>query len=295
MLNLSKNKTTEISKDNFLSHKIWVVSMHDKEAAIAPYFKKILGAQVFGAKDINTDKFGTFSGEIVREASPLETAKLKLAAFFKKHPKRKIAIASEGSFFPHPEFMLATLNEELLVYQDREQDIELVVRYYSTKTNLASIELGTTRELIDFAKNIGFPKHALILKLTKNLKTTFKGITTFKSLKIAFEKLKKLSIEEKIIAETDMRACFNPTRMKNIGKAAQILAKQLKTKCPKCRSIGFGIKLHKPGLPCECCGTPTRLTLSHIYDCKKCGFEEEKQFPDIKKAAFAGYCLNCNP
>ena len=295
MSSSSIKTSKKIKPSTYFKKKIKLVSIHKKELAIAPYFKKILGANLTAEKKINTDKFGTFSGEIDRAHSPLETARLKLDEFFKKNPNQKLAIASEGSFFPHPEFIFATLNEELLVFQDREQEIEVIVKHYSTKTNMASAEVSSLLEIKEFASKIGFPKHALILKIQHDKSKIYKGITSKTDLIRIFTKLKKQFPDAKIALETDMRACYNPTRMKQIGLAGKSLAKQLKSNCPKCSTVGFGIKTFKKGLPCENCGTPTQLTLSHIYQCQKCNFEKEKHFPDIKKTAFAGYCLNCNP
>lgn len=51
-----------------------LATMHGKEKAIAPAFKRHLGMSVLPCDFIDTDAFGTFTGEIVRQATPLETA-----------------------------------------------------------------------------------------------------------------------------------------------------------------------------------------------------------------------------
>ncbi|MET3112873.1 hypothetical protein AAKU52_000592 [Pedobacter sp. CG_S7] len=112
---------------NFYSVKeVLLATMHGKEQAIAPWFKTELNINLKVADNLNTDQFGTFSGEIERLPSPEETARLKIEEVFRQNPKCRAAISSEGSFFPNPEFMLATLNEELLLFVDRETGVEVM-------------------------------------------------------------------------------------------------------------------------------------------------------------------------
>ena len=120
-----------------------------------------------------------------------------------------------------------------------------------------------------------------------------KNITDLEHLKKEFYKMK----EEFGFAfiETDMRACFNPTRMKVIKKATLKLVEAVKSFCPNCKMPGFTITEAKKGLPCQWCNLPTQSTLSHIYTCKKCNFSSEKKYPHDKKTENPMYCDFCNP
>lgn len=271
--------------------------MHGKEVAIAPSLKTKLQIELKVARNLDTDQFGTFSGEVERKFTPEETARLKIQEVFRLNPSCRVAIASEGSFFPNPEFMLSTVNEELLLLIDRKTDVEAIVRYYSSETNMAMKEVSSFEETLQFAQKFGFPQHGVILKANKGAESEkiFKGITTVDALKKAFTSLVRESPEGKLILETDMRACYNPTRMKKIALAAEGLVQCLLTVCPLCNFPGFGITEYRKGLPCELCNTPTRLILSHIYQCRNCKYIFEKIFPDIKQFAYAGFCYYCNP
>lgn len=95
--------------------------------------------------------------------------------------------------------------------------------------------------------------------------------------------------------ETDMRAMFNPTRMKVIETATHKLVDKIKSCCPQCNTPGFGITDRKEGLPCSLCGSPTHSTLCYLYTCQHCGFIKEEMYPNHKTAEDPGCCALCNP
>jgi hypothetical protein len=95
--------------------------------------------------------------------------------------------------------------------------------------------------------------------------------------------------------ETDMRAMFNPSRMKIIEKATLKLVEKIKSVCPKCATPGFGIVDRKEGLPCSQCYFPTRSTLSYSYNCQKCNCTKVVEFPNGKLTEDPMYCDICNP
>ncbi|MET3112872.1 hypothetical protein AAKU52_000591 [Pedobacter sp. CG_S7] len=162
---------------------------------------------------------------------------------------------------------------------------------------MAKSEVSSFAEVLEFAGRAGFPAHGLILKVDQGtgIEEAWKGITSIKVLEQAFYQFMLKSQSGIVSIETDMRACFNPIRMEKIGIAARGLALRLKTVCPACNYPGFGITEFRKGLPCEACNTPTRLIVSHLYQCKSCEYSKEEKFPDGKTAAYAGYCYNCNP
>lgn len=272
-----------------------LATMHGKEQAIAPWFKSELGIDLNVAENLDTDRFGTFSGEIDRIKNPEQTARLKIEEVFRQNPQCRVAVASEGSFFPNPEFMLSTMNEELLLLIDRKTSLEVMVKHYSPETNMAKTNVSSLAEALKFADDIGFPSHGLILKTDEKATEPecWKGITSLTVLKEAFQNF--LSKGKTVYMETDMRACYNPTRMDKISLAAQGLVLKLKSVCPSCNFPGFGITEYINGLPCENCYFPTRLLLSHFYQCKNCSHHKEEKFPNGKKLAYAGLCSRCNP
>ena len=144
----------------------------------------------------------------------------------------------------------------------------------------------------------GLPLHGMILR-TKDLheasKIIIKGITTKEGLQDAFDKVRSCSGDKEVVIETDMRAMFNPTRMKAITEATYDLVQKIRRSCPNCSQPGFALVERVPGLPCGWCGLATAVTSSHVYRCRKCQTTEEILYPDGKEKADPGQCQFCNP
>ena len=205
-----------------------------------------------------------------------------------------LVIASEGSFGPHPSIFFVNADEEILLFVDKKNDLEIIVKELNTTTNFNASEIRSLRALKVFANKVGFPSHALILRQSKNdFKTIYKGITTWIKLIDAYNHL--INHSDSVYVETDMRAMYNPTR-RNVIQAATIkLVEKIKNTCPACKTPGFGITGIKEGLPCSACKAPTRSILSHIYCCQKCNYEEYKAYPYEKTEEDPMYCDLCNP
>jgi hypothetical protein len=169
-----------------------------------------------------------------------------------------------------------------------------MVRELSLDTNFNAATVSSFQNLVDLVKTVGFPEHGIILKNTKEeVPNVIKGIQSWELLEESYHKLSDNNSQ--VVAETDMRAMHNPTRMKVIEKATQKLVNKIKSTCPQCTSPGFGVVKIKSGLLCEWCDSPTNSTKSHIYQCQKCNFEQENMFPNDKKTEDPMYCDRCNP
>lgn len=265
--------------------------MHKKESVIAPILERGLGLQCFTCEELNTDLLGTFSGEVERRESPVETTRQKCIQAM-HITGCDLAVASEGSFGPHPVLGFVPCDEEILLLYDKKNEIEIVVKELSTKTNFDSSDLYTIEELSGFAKRVLFPSHGLILK-NQHGHVVKKGIVTWDELEHQFHET--LSRGGPVKAETDMRACFNPTRMSVIEAGAQKLTQAIQSKCPQCSRPGFVVNTAEPGLPCILCHLPTRSSLKHIQICQGCGFRNEILFPYQKQFEDPLYCDFCNP
>ena len=206
----------------------------------------------------------------------------------------EMAIASEGSFGPHPFIHIVPADEELLLFMDKKNDLEIIVRELSTETNFNAAEINSEKELKDFAHAAKFPSHGLIIRKHKeDYSEIKKGITDWESLMNAFYQFNK--IDGKAYVESDMRAMYNPTRMKVIEKAALKLVEKINSLCPACQTPGFSVVDVKKGLPCERCGFSTQSTLSNIYTCSKCRLSKEEKYPNGLTKENPMYCDNCNP
>ncbi len=273
--------------------KLVIATMHHKENVIAPLLERALGVKCIVAKNFDSDLLGTFSGEVERTFDPLTTAKNKCLMAMKLN-NCDLAIASEGSFGAHPSIGFVHADDEILVLIDTQNNLEISVRELTIETNFNGQEISTERELIKFAENVKFPTHGVIIRKAKGDNSEIiKGITNWELLNKSFKEIKRKYGTAYI--ETDMRAMYNPTRMKVIAKATQKLIDKINSSCPTCNIPGFGVIKAKPGLPCSLCSFPTQSTLAYEYKCKSCGFTEDKMFPHGKIHEDPTYCNICNP
>ncbi len=287
----------QIIKSLFKDRECVIATMHKKEEAIAPIIEKELGIKVFVPNDFDSDKFGTFTGDIERMGDQYEAARHKGKGAMKLY-KKTLSISSEGTFGPHHEVFFVPVNKEIVMLIDSEKDIEFTGVSITTETNFSHATVKSFEEAYEFALKSGFPEHGIVIKVEKSLirkPIIIKGITKKEELKREFEFAIKKSRKKEIYIETDMRALYNPTRMKNIEAATKDLVKNLFNLCPKCNWPGFGVIDRKKGLPCRGCGFPTNHILLDIYSCKKCGHSEEKKYPNNKESVDPGECSYCNP
>jgi hypothetical protein len=277
----------------FKGRTLLIATKHQKEQIISPIFEKELGVTCSVPDHFDTDVLGTFTGEVERQADPITTARQKCEMAMDQ-ANADLAIASEGSFGPHPSLFFVNADEEILVFIDKKNNLEIIVKELSTTTNFNASEIGSLRALKEFANKVGFPSHGLILRQSKDdFKNIYKGITTWVKLIDAYNYL--INHSDTIYVETDMRAMYNPTRRNVIQIATNKLIEKIKNNCPICKTPGFGITGVKEGLPCSACKAPTRSVLSHLYSCQKCNYEEFKVYPYDKTEEDPMYCDRCNP
>jgi hypothetical protein len=277
----------------FKGRNLLIATKHKKEKVIAPILEKELGVTCFTTDCFDTDELGTFCGEVDRKDDPITTARKKCLKAMELN-NCDLGIASEGSFNPHPTLFFIPADDEFLIFIDKQNDLEIIVREISTDTNFNEAEIKTTEELNLFIQQVKFPSHGLIIKKAKNdFSEMVKGIKNLKKLYKTFNHF--ISSYGTAYIETDMRAMYNPTRMMVIGKATHKLANKINSLCPECKTPGFGITDSKQGLPCELCNLPTRSTLSHIYTCQKCLFTKEERYPYNKFKEDPMCCDFCNP
>ncbi len=275
----------------FINRTATIATMHGKEKVIAPILLQEFGIKAIAPANFNTDIFGTFTRDIERSSTQIAAAKRKAEAALEL-TAQTLAIASEGSFFPHPVIGIPC-NREIIFLLDQSSGVEIVGEELSLATNLSHRLIKNWQEAEEFAQKIGFPDHALVA-IAIDGKIT-KGITTLKDLSEVVELSLQRLPNEPLHLETDMRAFHNPTRMLNIEKATWDLVKKMQSLCPQCYSPGYAIAAYKSGLRCGACGIPTSLTRAAIYKCQKCKFSHEIEFPNGIETADPQYCDFCNP
>lgn len=279
----------------FDGKKIGIVSMHDKYGLLKADLQKSLKLIPFAVTSVNTDEFGTFSGEIERKQDALSTLRLKCDAGKNRFPEVDLFLASEGSFGPHPELFFSSANEELILLKDYRNDKEYIGRTVTTNTNYSRLRSNNKDEIEAFIKNIGFPHHGILLKIESSGATDLwhKNLTNWDELHSILHQYPTNSCF--IEVRTDMRAHRNPTRQEAIKSCLKNLITQIESNCPACHSVYFTLDQIIPGLPCKACSFPTKSTLKYVYKCQFCKYEQEQLFPKNKKHEDPQFCDFCNP
>jgi hypothetical protein len=279
--------------DIFRDRVLLVATRHGKERVLAPILEPGLGVVCEIVPGLDTDRLGTFTGEVERALSPLEAAREKCRMAMDLTGV-DLALASEGSFGPHPAIPFVPADEEVLLLLDRRHGLEVAARVCSPHTNYSGARVASEAELEAFAATAAFPSHALILRPSPaHAEAVIKGITRWEELAQGFRSLTEAY--GTVHVETDMRAMYNPTRMQVIAEAGRKLLQLCLSACPACGRPGFAVREVRTGLPCADCGTPTRGRLAGILGCEGCGHRQEELYPDGIAQEDPGRCDVCNP
>jgi len=265
-----------------------LATMHGKERVIAPALAG-LGITVEVASGLDTDRFGTFTREIERTGSQREAAHHKAMAALAL-TGGTLAVASEGSFGPHPSNLFVPVDREIVLLVDTASGLEVVGEHITIETNYARRQVANLAEAKEFARRVGFPDHGLVVESGDQ---RVKGIVE----RSAFERAVSDALAQgaPVFVETDMRAMVNPTRMEAIAQAARDLVVRLGALCPRCAWPGFGVLDVLRGLACAGCGLPTDLVRSVIEGCERCGYRQEAPPPGGRQLADPAHCHWCNP
>lgn len=258
-------------------------TMHGKEAAIAPPLAT-LGISLTVAP-IDTDRFGTFTGEIPRAGSMEDAARAKALAAIAA-TGLPVGIASEGAYGPHPYLPFTALGQELILWHDARTGQEITERQIDPRPLYDQTEAATLDEAKPFLTRIRFPDTAVIVAASPKAAPIAKGIRDRATLQDALQQTPRAFLQ------ADMRAHMNIRRMEVIASLATRLAVRLSAACPNCCAPGWGLLRSDPGLPCMACGTPTRLPAQDIHGCTACRHEIAQPRPGAVDPA---QCPICNP
>lgn len=289
----------------YAGRTVALATRHGKERVIGRALRHGLAADLLHLAEIDTDALGSFCGTVGRRGSALQAcrAKAELALI---QGGTGLAIASEGSFGPHPAVPLLAIGVECLVFLDPARGLSLKQEQVARRTNFsqrqldppapgqAPIDAGLQRWL----QQVGFPRHGLLVRPLADEAAgavLAKGIHDVSALEQAIRQASDQAADGRVQLETDMRAHCNPTRMASIRRLSFQLARRLATPCPACGSPGWGRVGSASGLPCRWCGLPTALTRSELLGCPCCDHRQERPRADGVAAADPQHCGHCNP
>ena len=277
----------------FYGKTVYFATKHGKEALLKPLLAE-LGVNCL-ATLIDTDEFGTFSGEVERTGSVRETLRKKINAAADQHSEAQFILASEGSFVPHPLIGFMQTDLESLLLWDRETGSEIYAEYLATDPIHAEKILGPLDDHRAFLIEIKFPDHGVIVHPERLLEPLFKGLHTMQAVEQAMLECFVASKTARVVLMTDLRACHNATRRDAIYNAGRMLIESLNSLCPTCEYPGFTIVEGVPGLPCGDCGEPSRIAKAVLLACPRCKTKEERPRPDGQREIDSSECEFCNP
>lgn len=282
-------------KPLFSGRRAILATRHGKERAIGPAFRETLGIEIDVPDHLDTDQFGTFSGEVERPGTMDEVLVAK-ARYGLTRSGLGLAIASEGSFGPHPQMPFVPVGLEKLVLIDAGTGFIAIEHSLDMSPCYASWETRSLGDIADRVQAVGFPAQALIVRPNAGSPGQVrKGLRDVGTLEEAVAGAARISGDGLACVQTDMRAHFNPRRMHAIGLLAQKFADRLSRACPSCKAPGWGVKRTERGLPCSGCGAPTDWVLNDILGCFVCDDELPAPRSDGLCEADPAHCPYCNP
>lgn len=273
--------------------RIGLATIHAKELAIAPPFRRLLDADVVVAHGLDTDALGTFSGEVPRPDALVETCVIKAELAFRSLDV-DCAIANEGSYGPIDRVPLVASGVEIMAFIDRKRGVRLIETLGTHRTNwrLRRFKAGDP-SVPAVVKAMGFPRYGVFVIASSDASRPVKDLSNMDEVVAAVNREANRSEDGLAIVIADMRANRNPTRMRVLRALSWKLAKRLERLCPKCQAPGFGVVGSRRGLPCEACGQPTHWVDFEIDGCSACGHAESRPRKDGRSTASKLSCKAC--
>jgi hypothetical protein len=125
-----------VSRSPYAGASIALATLHGKERVIGRALRQGIGANLLHLRSIDTDRLGSFCGTVLRQGTALQAciAKAELAL---EAGGTGLAIASEGSFGPHPALPLLPVGMEWMVFLDRGRGLTIQEELLAPRTNFA--------------------------------------------------------------------------------------------------------------------------------------------------------------
>ena len=271
--------------------KVVLPTLHNKGSLAHGAFKEHLQMDVEELQ-IDTDQFGTFSGDIERKLSPKESAiaKAKLGLTYSDY---QYALASEGTIGADSTIPFVNSDLEVVVFLDSINNLNISHTHRSFDITAYTHDYSEGDDLEKFLTKADFPQHQLIVKsLDSGVKALAKGISDEATLMSVLHQATDEGLK-KIVIESDLRAHASPSREQNIKQAFKELAIRISSLCPECESPGWGVTSAVRGLPCTDCGEDTDAVKAHLYGCISCTHVAEGE--PIATSIDPSRCSWCNP
>lgn len=269
------------------------ITRHGKTEILAPVLASAFGIRTVEVSTIDTDAFGTFTRERKRRGNQLETCIKKACAGFAK-TDASFALATEGSFGPHPTWSFIPWHHELITLVHRKDKHVIIGEAASTCVHMHSDVVRSPNEALDRALSWDFPRHGIIVRIHPHSRYgIYKDVCTPEELHDVVRKLLTWPWRRQVFLESDLRAHRNPTRQNVLREAAQDLVAAMRLLCPQCGLPGWQRTNVIPGLPCMACQTPTQAAKAFVHHCRACQYTAPR--PVESTSAPPLECPRCNP
>lgn len=270
-----------------------LASKHRKESLLAPAFESLLGWTLEVA-DFDTDSLGTFTGDVPRLLSPMETVLAKARAGALALGVSQ-GLASEGTIGPHPAIPFVTVTRELVAFVDIATGVQVVESVVSSNIHAISETWSEGTSLPSLAERADFPRHAVIVRTAGSEGPVIvKGIRSSEKLAQAIELCRRAGEGSDVVIETDYRAMECPSRQAIIHECAWKLARRLTQTCSRCGTRGWGVVDVEFGVECGGCHTISPGAIrADIEGCAGCDFRVV--LPRETKSIDPAWCNVCNP
>ncbi|MFV9423969.1 DUF6671 family protein [Microbacterium sp. S1037] len=257
-------------------------TVHGKEAAFAPAFRRWLGAWVAPTVALDTDALGTFTRDVPRLLTPEEAAAAK-ARGAAAELGTATGLATEASYSPALGGFGPMVHEELAVFVDLERGMRV---RHGIRQHVHIAPRRTVRsesEAQRYLQRVGFPAQAVVAHTDEGMRKGIQDATALLAL------VRRGPVE----LEPDLRAHMNPGRRRTLRRLSWLLAARLTRLCPGCGCPGFGPVGVVRGLPCGACGNATSQVRLDVDGCPRCPERQERRRP--VKVADPAACDACNP
>lgn len=272
--------------------KIALATKHGKLAQIAPAFEGLADWQL-ELVEIDTDLFGTFSGEVPRLLTPRDAA-IEKARAGALEAKCDFGMASEGTIGPHPQIPFVNSDLEVLAFVDIKTNLVIVETILSTEIQAFSALVDSSTNLEQLVAKLDLPTHAAnIIITTEGERRFIKAIHEPEELRLTLAQA-LMSAPTKVEVENDFRAMSSPSRQANIRAVADKLVARISAHCPACSQIGWGKVGYEYGLPCsDCFEVVNTVAHSERLACVECDFSELRWLG--RESVDPSRCERCNP
>ncbi|KIC59136.1 DUF6671 family protein [Microbacterium hominis] len=266
----------------YAAQTVAVGTLHRKEVAFAPAFRRWLDAAVQPTAALDTDALGTFTRDVPRALSPLDAALAK-ASGAADELGTTLGLATEASYASEFGGFGPVVHEELAVFVDRGRGIHIAHGVRTMASVAAPRVVDSEEDARRYLSGVGFPGQGVVVRVGEDL---HKGLQDE-------EAVLALARRGPVEIEPDLRAHMNPERRRTLRRLAWTLAARLATPCPACACPGFGQVDVIAGLPCGVCRAPTSRVRADVDGCPAC--PQRRVRPRAVTEADPASCDVCNP